>query len=247
MKPEAERVRAFFETDSYLAGNAGIAVRAQLVERLLGPCSNAGILDLGCGDGSLSLPFLECGNALTLVDFSESMLDRARSATPAPHRDRAQFVQSDISTFEPSDRYDVVLCVGVLAHVPSVPETVRKVAASLRPGGQALIQISDASLRVNWLLQKYQALRALIVRDARQVVNRITAAELVELARSSGLELVASERYSFGLPGTRILPYRWRRAFELYTVNHPFLMHRGIETLLLFLKAGGDKVAIGTP
>src|SRR5438045_826962 len=94
--PESEAVRAFFDTDAYLAGNAAIAGRAILVQRLVGPTSNARILDLGCGDGSLSLPFLGRGNTVTLVDFSSRMLDRARRSVPHRYRDDVTYVHGDI-------------------------------------------------------------------------------------------------------------------------------------------------------
>ena len=139
-------MRAFFETDAYLSGNAAIVGRARLVQRMLAPLAQSRVVDLGCGDGSLSLPLLGDGNVLTLVDFSSSMLDRARLATPDHCWDQVEFVQSDIAAFRPDDPYDVVICVGVLAHVPSVPATIEAVGALLRPGGRAVIQLSDSAL-----------------------------------------------------------------------------------------------------
>jgi hypothetical protein len=50
--------------------------------------------------------------------------------------------------------------------------------------------------------------------------------------------LVAAERHSFELPGTRNVPYRWRRAFELFSLAHPRIARHGIETLLHFVKQG---------
>jgi SAM-dependent methyltransferase len=230
-------VRAFFETSSYLDRNAGIAARTRLVQRMLGPISNSRILDLGCGDGSLSLPFLESGNSLTLVDFSTLMIDRARSSIPLACLDRVELVQRDISDFRPDQEYDVALCVGVLAHVPSVSAAVSLVSLALKPGGRAVFQISDSSLRINRFLKQFSALRRRLTGQRCPSVNRISSEELASLAAVNHLEHLTTERYAFGYPGTRLIPFRLRRAFELFAVDHSLVAQFGLETMFLFRRA----------
>ena len=50
------------------------------------------ILDIGCGDGSLSLPLLDDRSRLTLLDFSEGMLERARQNIPPGMNTRVEIV-----------------------------------------------------------------------------------------------------------------------------------------------------------
>ena len=230
-------VRDFFETDAYLLGNAGIAARARLVQRMLGPMSNSRILDIGCGDGSLSLPFLKSGNLLTLVDFSTLMIERTRLSIPTACSDRVDLVQSDISDFEPDQDYDAAICVGVLAHVRSVPAAVSSVSRALKPGGRAVVQISDSSFQINKVLEQYRVLRGRLLARRCPSVNRINGKELASLAAAKDLEHLATARYAFSYPGTRLVPFRLRRAFELYAIDRPLLTQFGLETMFLFRKA----------
>ena len=119
----SDRVRAYYDSDAYLAQNVIVPIRARLVKDLLGDLHDARVLDLGCGDGSISRSLLAGGNRLTLVDFSAPMLKRARDATPPGAA--VEFVESDLSDYQPSECFDVVMCVGVLAHVPSPPATMQ--------------------------------------------------------------------------------------------------------------------------
>ena len=97
--PERNPVHAYFETSTYLDRNAVIPVRARIVRDWLSTTANSHVLDLGCGDGSISLPLLGAGNSLTLVDFSDRMLALAQSA--APSSADVTFVRADILDYAP--------------------------------------------------------------------------------------------------------------------------------------------------
>ena len=87
MAPETDDVKAFFnQPHRYLHKRFGLRLRAEITQELLGPLSAVRILDIGCGDGSISLPYLFSGNSLVLLDLSESMLQLARRNTPAAMR-----------------------------------------------------------------------------------------------------------------------------------------------------------------
>ena len=69
--PNLDEVRERFEEPEFYLGKPfGVAVRALVVRRLLGHVEGAAVLDIGCGDGSLSLQFASAGNRLTLIDLS---------------------------------------------------------------------------------------------------------------------------------------------------------------------------------
>ena len=54
-----------------------VRVRIETVTEFLNAAKFDRILDIGCGDGSISLPLLTNENRLTLLDMSEGMLARA--------------------------------------------------------------------------------------------------------------------------------------------------------------------------
>ncbi|MBI4521774.1 MAG: hypothetical protein HY701_13110 [Gemmatimonadetes bacterium] len=56
-----ERVRAFFQQpDRYLGKSFVVRVRQRIVRDLLGDLRNQRILDVGCGDGRVSMPARIC-------------------------------------------------------------------------------------------------------------------------------------------------------------------------------------------
>ena len=62
------------------------------------------------------------------------------------------------------------------------------------------------------------------------MVNRISADQLIEIADESGLRSLAVSA-TLSSSGHPLVPYRWRRAFELYSLDHPSVARHGIETL----------------
>jgi 2-polyprenyl-3-methyl-5-hydroxy-6-metoxy-1,4-benzoquinol methylase len=221
-------VRAFFDTRSYLDRNAIIPVRARIVAEMLANVRGGRVLDLGCGDGSISRSLLASQNQLTLVDFSARMLDSARSASPAGAP--IEFIEADILDYVPSAPYDAVICVGVLAHVRSVPLAIERVAAALRPGGLCVLQTTDNASPMGWLLNKYYRRKS----RERYELNAITLADLVSTADRCGLVQQGSSRYGVLLPGMGRLPYTWERWLEEIVGSGPRLSRLGAEVIVRF-------------
>src|SRR5262249_11027054 len=124
--------------------NPYIALRSELVRELL-PNRHSRILDLGAGSGELSLPLLDDKNELVFVDASPGMLEIARAAVPVEARDRVSAICGDVLEVPLSGTFDLVLCVGLLAHVPEWERVLGRIASVLVPSGHALIQLTDAA------------------------------------------------------------------------------------------------------
>src|ERR1700751_1822736 len=72
------------------------------------------VLDLGAGEGSATLPFLESGARVVAVDVSESQLSELRKKCGA-YNERLEIRLVDIdSAFGPEKNYDVVLIASSL-------------------------------------------------------------------------------------------------------------------------------------
>src|SRR4051812_7344616 len=102
------------------------------------------ILDLGCGTGRLMLPLLRDGHAVTGIDLSAAMLERAtaRVARLAPAaRARALLARADLRALPLPRRPRFAFAVAAfhtVQHLASAGDLVRffrAVAAALRPGG----------------------------------------------------------------------------------------------------------------
>lgn len=100
------------------------------------------ILDVGCGTGDLarlaSRRFPEA--RLTGLDFTASMLVRARRSTPvAGSGYRVDFARASALTppFRPGS-FDVVMSAFVIRNLPGLPAALRTLSGLLAPGGTLL-------------------------------------------------------------------------------------------------------------
>jgi 2-polyprenyl-3-methyl-5-hydroxy-6-metoxy-1,4-benzoquinol methylase len=235
--PSLDEVRERFEEPEFYLGKPfGVAVRALAVRRLLGRVEDAAVLDIGCGDGSLSLQFASAGNRLTLIDLSGGMLERARRNVPAGLEHAMDFRQMDFRALDQPGAFDVVLCMGVLAHVDSVAEGVKKVASLLKPGGRALFQITDDDTIVARLHSVVRGLQAMTGRKVAYQTNLTTLTDLLALMQESNLQVVEQCRYSLLLPGMGRLPNRWLFRYQLASLDRPFLSRFGMDVVLLARK-----------
>jgi SAM-dependent methyltransferase len=231
VKAHTTKVRDFFETDAYLSNNPIVPIRARLVNELLSDLRGGRVLDLGCGDGSISRPLLAAGNEVTLVDVSESMLRRARELVTPEAAGRVEYVQADILEWAPGRLYDAVLCVGVLAHVSSPGRALERVTEALRCGGRAVVQITDGGRPLGWFLNRYGRQR----RGEGYRLNELTSRELISRASNYGLKPVTVRRYGLLLPSTGRLPYQWRSVLERRFASG-FLSAAAADLLVVFRK-----------
>lgn len=101
------------------------------------PARPGDVLDLGCGTGSLSLLVAEQGHAVTGVDLSPAMLERAR-AKLAGHD--AVFLTGDAALPPVGERcFDAVLVRHVLWTLPEPARVLRHWRSLLRPGGRLVL------------------------------------------------------------------------------------------------------------
>lgn len=134
MDATLETVREHFErSELYLRASGVIAFRAWLVRQMLGSPQGCKILDIGCGDGRNSRHFLPA-NSVTFLDLSYSMLREARRGVPIGSEARAKLVQADFLHAPLSEPFDIVICLGVLAHVPDTCQAIVRLAELVRPG-----------------------------------------------------------------------------------------------------------------
>jgi ubiquinone/menaquinone biosynthesis C-methylase UbiE len=104
---------------------------------------DAQVLEYGCGVGRWTRVIARRGAQVTAVDFSATMLHEARMRTVADKlADRCRFIQSDVTTLDLPERFDVVLGVTVLQHVlddERLAQTIVRLARHLKPGGRMIL------------------------------------------------------------------------------------------------------------
>lgn len=104
---------------------------------LLGVRPGESIFDMGCGTGSLSIPFAQSGHRVMAADFSEAMLDIVRART-------AKYALTSVRTYKMSwsDNWQEQ---GICPHCADIALASRSIAtADLR---DALLRLSDVANR----------------------------------------------------------------------------------------------------
>lgn len=146
-----KQVRSFFDRraasfDSiYLNENPGVRVFNLLLRRAIytrfeialresGDVSNKAVLDVGCGSGRYCVEYARRGaRSVVGIDVAPRMLDLARAlATQEQVADRCEFVEADLMQLELSQRFDIVLAMGVFDYVTAPLEFLRKIMEASR-------------------------------------------------------------------------------------------------------------------
>lgn len=136
------------------SGEEDVAFYQRLVQRL----DAHSILELGCGSGRITVPLAEMADELDLhitgVDLSDDMLGQAaRKVThlPAACRARVHLVRGDMRDYLASPPVDLVIVpCSTMAHVLELDDQLavwRTAAASLRPGGRFVVDLTMPNLR----------------------------------------------------------------------------------------------------
>jgi 2-polyprenyl-3-methyl-5-hydroxy-6-metoxy-1,4-benzoquinol methylase len=212
MNTKIDEVKALFESPRpYLERRRyNINIRAESVQYFLRNRRFIRILDVGCGDGSASIPLLSTQKSLTLLDLSKNMLSIAFSNVPPELKQNVQPINQDFlsANLEPRS-FDLIICLGLLAHVDSPKDVINKIAQLLRPNGVAIMQSTDSGGLLTRLGVSYRRVLEAFGR-VKYRYTLTTTNQVVQMFAACGLELSEIYRYSLpSLPGIdRIISQR---------------------------------------
>jgi ubiquinone/menaquinone biosynthesis C-methylase UbiE len=200
MTSKTEQVRSLFESpEKYLDPRQyDIRIRVETVQQFTNALNIESVLDIGCGDGSISLPLLPRCNKLTLLDLSTNMLDLACRRIPSSRLGDVERICGDFmgANFELRS-FDLIFCIGVLAHVDSPSAVIEKVARLAKPGAWIILEFTDSFHLWGVPVVLYQKALALL-RPEPYKLNRLKRHQVLGLCRDNGL--VVSGVYRYGLP-----------------------------------------------
>ncbi|MEY2486527.1 MAG: hypothetical protein QOH39_2175 [Verrucomicrobiota bacterium] len=202
-----QAIKAAFEQPRWYLNKTAynIKIRAETLAEFTRAANPKVILDIGCGDGSLSLPLLSEDNSLTLLDRSKEMLSIASARIPQKLVDHVRlenkdFIDADIT----GENYDLIICVGVMAYVKHRSAFVQKLASALTPGGMLIIECTDSDHFLSFLNRSFELVRTNLGGKRFPTVVG-SSSELLAILQRSGFALTGAFRYSLPLPGTRRL------------------------------------------
>jgi ubiquinone/menaquinone biosynthesis C-methylase UbiE len=203
---KVDNVRSWFEAPrKYLDRRRfDIRIRTETVREFIGNDTFDRALDIGCGDGTISLPLLDRIGGLTLLDISTNMLSVAEANIPRKSRQKVDLINADLLRAKlPPQTFDLVLCIGILAHVDSPRDVIAEVARLARPGAKIILEFTDSYHFWSVPVIVYQNLLKLR-RPTPYALNRLRRRSVVGLCRENGLEIISQYRYGHPPMGTGV-------------------------------------------
>lgn len=163
----AAAYRTLYQTHWWWRAREAAVLRE--VRRMLPPGRSYRLLDVGCGDGLLF-------DKLELFGRVEGVEVDPLTLTPdGPWRDRIHLGAFDES-FQPAHRYDLILMLDVLEHLPDPAATLRHAKSLLAEDGQVLVTVP--AFRALWTSHD----------DLNHHVTRYTKSSFANLAAASALQ-----------------------------------------------------------
>lgn len=93
-------------------------------------------LDLGAGNGFITLPLLQNGCQVVALDLQPEMLDMLRARVPEELRPHLTAVQSALPAIPLEDSFaDHIVLVNVFHEIPQIPEAIQEIFRVLKDGG----------------------------------------------------------------------------------------------------------------
>ena len=197
MTDKSKVVKELFEnTALYLTYDYNLQIRKETVEAFTNGMNFHHILDIPSGTGNMSIPLLNRTEKLSLIDISSNMLAIAQKSIPENYLYKTDVTNADFFELDlPKNSYDLIICLGLLAHVNSPEQLINKIASLLKPGGLLIIQNTDASHFYSHLIHLYLGLKNLIHKQSYKL-NKVHAAFIENNLQENNLEFIKCYRYN---------------------------------------------------
>ena len=199
----------------------------------LGNMSSGRLLDCAAGTGEITCALLNSGrfSHATVIDLSPTMLRSAKELLTAQIKNSdLEFVQSDIFSFKPTDsRFDLILCLGLIAHTGRLDILLSHLKSMLTPGGRIILQTTLTDHLGTRVVRALTSQSELAQRGYR--ISWFSQRDICAACDRAGLRILATQRHSLGVPfGDRLWP--WAN-FQLETQLKKWASRHGADAIYL--------------
>ena len=176
----------------------------------LGGGSLGRLLDCAAGTGEITCALLKSGrfDHATVVDVSPAMLQSAKDLLTSQIKNaELEFVQTDVFNFKPSDsRFDLILCLGLIAHTGRLDILLPHLRSMLAPGGRIILQTTLTDHLGTRIVRAFTSRSELARRGYR--ISWFSQRDISDACDRAGLRILETRRHSIGVPfGDRLWPW----------------------------------------
>ena len=118
--------------------NLLIFLEEKVFKDFIGGVSEKNVLDFGCGTGRYAIPLAKRGARVVAVDFTNSMLKRAKEKAKKDKLD-IRFEKTDITKYKPKRKFDLIISMLVLDHIKNLKRIVSVIDNASKIGTAAVI------------------------------------------------------------------------------------------------------------
>jgi len=105
------------------------------------------VLDIGCGGGLVSEPLARLGAEVTGIDPAPESIEAAKAHAEGARLDITYRAATAEALAASGARFDAVLLLEVIEHVPDVPLFLKSVAPLVKPGGIMVLSTLNRTLK----------------------------------------------------------------------------------------------------
>ncbi len=181
----------------------GSALRARDLRVVFGALDSVlapehSVLDVGAGTGSYTLPVARRCRRVMAVDASPAMLEHLRSRLSREGVSNVETRHGWLPDgLETGEKFDGVVCLGVLSYVADLAASLEAMAGRLVPGGWLVFTVAPRTLEGR--------VHALVEAPMRRRVYLRSPSEAVAAAEGAGLEVLCSDRAGLTRGGITLL------------------------------------------
>jgi len=190
------------------------------------------ILEIGCGAGFTAEYLKDYYHSYTGLDYSENLINFAQQH----HRDkRIEFICSSLDAFETSNRFDAIVLIGVLHHMPQPEKALQQIKHLLKETGTVIV---NEPAKNNLMVRLLRYIRKKTDSDYSSDQVEFSCEELKVMFESQGLQPTVYFQGIFSTPfaETTFLPGWLAEPFALLACKlDRFLEKNTPKNLLKFL------------
>ena len=115
------------------------------------------VLEIGCGNGSMTKYLYDLGADITAIDLSETFINTAKSRFGNKIAELFHVMSGDDIKFE-NNSFDIAVSFDLIEHIPEVPKHINEVARVLKTGGQYYFQTPNKLPSALFAIYRYKHL-----------------------------------------------------------------------------------------